>query len=275
MDEAGHTGARPTADGHPAPQPVRVPFLRLPLNADGRDFLVGDIHGCFDLVLREMDRARFDQARDRIIAVGDLVNRGPHSHRALRFLSYDWVACVRGNHEDLVMRLHGAGDLPPAAAAFLAREHGLAWWFRTPDHVRADIAEAFARLPLAIEVETADGPLGVVHADVPRGLSWQDFLACLERDDPAIVREALWGRDRIRGRRCDGVPGIPRVAVGHCDLPDGVTRFGNVFGIDTGAVFGGSGQGHLSFVEPSALDGDVPAPEGADEAPGPSVPAIP
>lgn len=271
MGDAAQGHGRRTIDGHPAPQPARVPFMRLPPNRAGRDFLVGDIHGCFDLVLREMERARFDPAADRIVAVGDLVNRGPQSHRALRFLSYDWVSCVRGNHEDLVMRLHAEGDLPPATVSFLVREHGLGWWFRTPEALRDDLAEAFAKLPIAIELETDDGPLGIVHADVPEPLSWGAFLASLEAGDLSVMREALWGRSRIRGRRCEGVEGIPRIAVGHCDLPDGVTRFGNVYGIDTGAVFGAGGHGFLTFAEPSTLDDNVPGPDGPGTG-GPGTP---
>jgi serine/threonine protein phosphatase 1 len=255
------------------PQPVRVPWSRLPANGRGRDFLVGDVHGCFDLLLREMERVRFDAAADRIISVGDLVNRGPHSHRALRFLSYDWVACVRGNHEDLILRLHAQPDLPPATVAFLSRHHGMGWWFNAPERLRDEIAEAFARLPIAIEVETGEGPLGVVHADVPMGLAWGDFLSRLEGGDARVVRAALWNRDRVRGAECGGVDGIDRVAIGHCDLPDGVTRFGNVFCLDTGAVYGGTGPGHLSFVEASSLDERVPGPpQAADPGPPPTGP---
>jgi len=261
---ASRSGPHPMSH-QPMPQPVRVPLRRLPANHRGRDFLVGDVHGCFDLVLRAMDRAAFDPSRDRIIAVGDLVDRGPHSHRALRFLSYDWVACVRGNHEDLILRLHAQQDLPPATIAFLARHNGMGWWFDAPTRLRDEMAAAFAELPIAIEVETGDGPLGVVHADVPFGLSWPDFLARLQAGDGPVIREALWGRERVRGADCTGVAGIPRVVVGHCDLPEGATRFGNVFCIDTGAVYGGSGPGHLTFVEADRLDARVPGPDGGPE----------
>ncbi|GIK44882.1 MAG: hypothetical protein BroJett012_07850 [Betaproteobacteria bacterium] len=38
---------------------------KLARNERGRDFVVGDIHGAFDLVLRAIDKARFDPARDK------------------------------------------------------------------------------------------------------------------------------------------------------------------------------------------------------------------
>ena len=46
-------------------------------NTAGRDFVVGDIHGCFDALGDEMDRIRFDPAVDRMFSVGDLVESGP------------------------------------------------------------------------------------------------------------------------------------------------------------------------------------------------------
>ncbi|MDD1136471.1 hypothetical protein M5G22_02800 [Pseudomonas sp. TNT2022 ID233] len=51
-------------------------------------------------------------------------------------------------------------------------------------------------LPMAIEVETAQGVVGVVHADVPVGLAWNDFTQSLE--NPQIQDVALWGRERIK-----------------------------------------------------------------------------
>lgn len=56
-------------------------------NLAGRDFVVGDIHGAYDLVIQGMKAARFNPTCDRLFAVGDLIDRGPGSHRAARFLS--------------------------------------------------------------------------------------------------------------------------------------------------------------------------------------------
>ena len=41
----------------------------------GADFVVGDVHGCFRTLTRAMDALDFDPERDRLFAVGDLVNR--------------------------------------------------------------------------------------------------------------------------------------------------------------------------------------------------------
>ena len=56
-------------------------------NTHGRDFVVGDIHGCFDLLQQALDEAAFNPDRDRLFSVGDLIDRGPQSPQVLLWLS--------------------------------------------------------------------------------------------------------------------------------------------------------------------------------------------
>ena len=49
------------------------------------DYVVGDIQGCLDPLLNLLDRVHFEPTTDRLIATGDLVNRGPQSLKTLRF----------------------------------------------------------------------------------------------------------------------------------------------------------------------------------------------
>lgn len=72
-------------------------------NDCGRDFVVGDLHGCVDLLYEEMDRAEFNPVKDRIFSVGDLADRGPKSLESLRLLNEPWFFAVRGNHEDMLL----------------------------------------------------------------------------------------------------------------------------------------------------------------------------
>lgn len=41
------------------------------------DYAVGDIQGCLDPLLQLLETVAFDPEQDRLVAVGDLVNRGP------------------------------------------------------------------------------------------------------------------------------------------------------------------------------------------------------
>ena len=222
-------------------------------NRNGRDYVVGDIHGSFDVVLRAMDAVNFDQSCDRIFSVGDLIDRGPGSHRTVRFLSHDWVFAVRGNHEDMLLTIYSDGEPHPAVVEFAASRNGFGWWLDTPDELRADILEAVRKLPIAIELETGRGPVGFVHADVPERLSWQAFLERVRAGDKKIIQKALWGRDRIERLDESGVEGVGRLFVGHTPLRKNL-RLGNVYCVDTGCVFGllGRMEGALTFAEVTA-----------------------
>lgn len=215
--------------------------LRFKRNEQGRDFVVGDIHGAFDLVLKAMRQAQFDPAVDRLFAVGDLIDRGEGSHRCAKFLSQSYVHAIRGNHEDMLIEMYASGEPDPAVIEFMAGRNGLRWWLNVPDEERQKILAAIRRLPLVIEIETIRGTVGLIHADVPEGLSWDTFLANIEAGDAKTIETCLWGRNRIYAGNKNGVPGVGRVFVGHTPQWGGLTRYGNVYALDTGAVFGEQG----------------------------------
>jgi len=59
---------------------------KLPSNTLGRDFVIGDLHGCFDLLERLMKAVDFNFDKDRLFSVGDLVDRGPYSLSCLQLI---------------------------------------------------------------------------------------------------------------------------------------------------------------------------------------------
>ncbi|OCB02809.1 hypothetical protein BBC27_11345 [Acidithiobacillus ferrivorans] len=67
-----------------------------PANLQGRDFIVGDLHGHPDVLRRLMDYVAFDYDTDRLFSVGDLVDRGPDSAGALDLLDEPWFYPVLG-----------------------------------------------------------------------------------------------------------------------------------------------------------------------------------
>ncbi|MGI4861421.1 MAG: metallophosphoesterase [Janthinobacterium lividum] len=218
-------------------------------NPSGRDFAVGDIHGCFPLLRQRLEETGFDPARDRLFSVGDLVDRGPDSEAALDWIGQPWFHAVRGNHEQMAID-SAAGRYDRGNY----RANGGAWFLDLPFPEQSRIAAVLDGLPIAIEVDTARGTVGIVHADIA-GRTWAAFRASL-LETPSrsrlrtITETALWSRARAAYDDCAGVPDLHRLVVGHTPMPEGIRTQGNVVFIDTGAVFRG---GRLSIVDLAAL----------------------
>lgn len=210
----------------------------------GRDFIVADIHGSFHLVKRALDAVSFNPKVDRLFVVGDLVDRGPYSQAVLEFLREPWVFVVRGNHEQMVLDLYATGTLDEDALAFHVERNGMGWWLETPQARREAILDLFAQLPVAMEIETARGSVGMVHAEVPVGMDWPTFVSKLEAFDHHTIQSALWGRIRASRNDTRGVRGIDRVFSGHTPQFGGARKLGNCYLVDTGACF--NAQGHPS-----------------------------
>ena len=76
----------------------------LDVNAHGSDWVVGDLHGCFRHLERAIEALGIRPGIDRIISVGDLIDRGPQSHEAIYWLGDGRLAAsVLGNHETLMI----------------------------------------------------------------------------------------------------------------------------------------------------------------------------
>lgn len=225
--------------------------MRHAINTTGRDFVVSDVHGTYSVVAAALNGVGFDWSKDRLFSVGDLVDRGPESRRALAFIRNPRIHPNRGNHEDMFLEMYEDGDTPPEEAVrFWTSRNGMSWWMDVPQEERMALIAAFRSLPLVQEIETERGIVGLVHGEVPHGMDWQTFIAAIEAGDKAATKSALWGRQRIGHGDDTGVRGIDRVFCGHTII-DKPMRLGNVYYIDTGSFIGVSdeynGDGRLTI----------------------------
>lgn len=221
---------------------MRQKVLRLSQNHHGRDFVVGDIHFKTTDLYKGLRKLGFDSQTDRVIGVGDLIDRGPGVLDGLKLLGEPWFFTVMGNHEQMLIRAYR--ENPDARYV----SHGAGWWATVADESKEMIIVKLETLATLIEIESPRGVVGVVHGDVPRGLSWQRFVNDI--DNAQVEEIALWGRERIKKHYRQGVAGVWRVCTGHTWIPEPL-RLGNVLALD--CTGGGDGPLGIYCVQDDTL----------------------
>ena len=209
---------------------------KLKNNTVGKDYFVGDIHGCYEQLMEALEKIKFNPDVDRLISVGDLVDRGPDSVKCLNLLKELWFHAVSGNHEDMMIKSFRR-EWPTHNYI----QNGGKWFFHLPYEQQEELVLlADTKMPLVIEVETDIGTIGVIHANAPD--DWQKYHQLNDDEDffdDALVEDTIWGRRRIYGNQSGRVKGIDYVVVGHTPV-NYVIALDNIVYIDTGAVYDGS-----------------------------------
>lgn len=95
-----------------------IPVRQLPSNLTGRDFIVADLHGQREALLRLLRHVQFRPTQDRLFSVGNLVDRGPESFECLQLLTKPWFyGCLGDREARLLAWLRDASfPLTPAQA---------------------------------------------------------------------------------------------------------------------------------------------------------------
>lgn len=160
-------------------------------NHQGQDYIVGDLHGRYSELMTQLKEVSFDFDNDRLIAVGDLGDRGLESEKVIQLLEYDWFFSVRGNHDQFILdqyepeRIQIYNRYSHYEPAELHRKIEGAWFFKLDEQCRAYLAKLLMPLPYVIELQTHGYRIGISHAGVPSryGNSWNDFVNDLEKRD--------------------------------------------------------------------------------------------
>lgn len=192
-----------------------------------RRLVIGDIHGCDDELRALLDKAALDPS-DEIIAIGDVVDRGPSSPAVLAFFqTHTYARSIQGNHERKHIRSF-RGEIPPALSQRITREQ-----------LGADYPAAvafMATFPLYLELPEALLVHGFWEPGVP-----------LTAQRETVIAGTLSGEKYLTERY--GRPwyelydGAKPLIVGHHDyLHNGqpLVYRERVFGIDTGCCYGGA-----------------------------------
>jgi diadenosine tetraphosphatase ApaH/serine/threonine PP2A family protein phosphatase len=222
-----------------------------------RHIIVGDVHGMFNELWKLF--GILVKPDDKVVFVGDLVDKGPDSARVVQFVremsrTHD-ITLVEGNHEEKHRRFRkNCVERPDTAKAM--SEHSPELQEITEQLTDEDIEFLNTAVPFH---RIEEHNILVVHGGIPGSMT----------DFPQTVEEAqsLGGKRKkkfsqiLRTRHIHHETGkmLPlgnegpndpfwaethdgrfgHVVFGHEPFLNGVAHFENATGIDTGAVFGG------------------------------------
>lgn len=213
------------------------------------DYAIGDIHGCLDKIQRLLDVLRYDPAADRLLFLGDYIDRGPQSKGVIELLCHlqrenPANVFLMGNHEENLLQyvhacLHDEYDLPwrvepffagggVATLASYAPGVGNPYDARLVQEIPPEHLQFMAHLPLW----HLEGAYLLVHAGVRPGIPLEQQRATdlLRIRDPFL--STPHGLDQY-------------VIFGHTPFRH-VKREADKIGIDTGACYTQNGYGKLT-----------------------------
>ena len=207
-----------------------------------RTIIIGDIHGCFDELCDLLELIDL-QTDDRIIAVGDLITKGPKSAQVLDlFINDQRFSSVVGNH-DRKIRQRLRGEPVP-----LTKQQRDA--IQQLDDDRERYSQYLRSLPYMIELRNHL----IVHAGIRPGVPLNEQMA----SDLTEIRTMGADPTRRKGTAWYEIYRGPKtILFGHWPKKK-PKRAPFAIGLDTGCVYGGQLTGYIiesdEFVSVPARD---------------------
>jgi calcineurin-like phosphoesterase family protein len=200
-----------------------------------RTYVIGDIHGCLDELLCLVEALPLEPS-DRLIFLGDYVDRGPNSKEVVSYLihrqatSSEEMIFLKGNHEDMFLSFLGLpgeyGDmfLYNGGASTLA-SYGASPQGRSREDILASIPRSHLKFFDELKNYYITGHFFCVHA----GIHPDKPL------DAQQERELFWIRDEFILNKHD----LPyTVLFGHTPQEKVLFHLPYKIGLDTGLVYG-------------------------------------
>lgn len=211
-------------------------------------FVLGDIHGCFDMMMDSLKLAGYQPNRgDYVFCVGDLIDRGPDNLKVLATFMYNpRFHSVMGNH-DLFMASDDYQNWMANGGIWIINDG------YDVDTILSIGEEIRKYLPVLITVRHRGKTYGIVHGGVNPSLtlSWDELVSTSMNEN--IMLDLLWDRRVIE--QCDHsynlrlsslgssetfplLNGVDFVFHGHNYTMEPFLEGNRVF-LDTGGVFNG------------------------------------
>jgi serine/threonine protein phosphatase 1 len=201
---------------------------------NGRLIAIGDIHGCHQEFAELLSRLELGRD-DRVVLLGDLVNRGPDSRKVIQLAREHRALALMGNHELRLLKYRRTGDKKYLKDGDLD----------THAKLQPEDWEFLEGMLLTVEEPALNTVF--VHGGFLPNEPWQRQPAEIVTRIQVIDRN---GRPAKRAEAPDAPSwadlwsGPPMVIYGHTPRPE-IYKLKWSLGIDTGCVMGG----HLTAYE--------------------------
>ncbi len=153
-------------------------------------YVIGDIHGCFDQFTELLKKINYKKDKDKLILLGDLVNRGPDSLSVINHCMADSsIITVLGNHDLYLLYLlsidKAKGSLKEVVEADRNKQ----------------IFKWLLKMPLMLEIvdEVTGNSFLIAHAGIPEIWSSEktkelasEVTSSLQKN-PLKVLQSMWG----------------------------------------------------------------------------------
>lgn len=202
------------------------------MNHNTRTLIVGDLHGCLPELEDLLRKVRYQPGKDRVVLLGDLVDKGPYGAETVSFARKNHFLSLRGNHEDRYRRYRMHEDRAKMNPGYFNPMRPLAG----------------ADLDLYNKLSPGDW---AYLKSLPLVLEWDDTVlvhAGLSPNTP-LAKQASKHLLNIGGEGDNehwsaSYSGPHHVIYGHSHTHNGKPRIvsnagsGTTFGLDTGCVYG-------------------------------------
>ena len=169
------------------------------------DYIIGDVQGCYDTLQKLLKKINFNEERDRLFFLGDLVNRGKKSLETLRFIYAirENANMVLGNHDFHLLVCSLTSQKPNFKDTFSDI-------IKAPD--KHTLLDYLLTRPLILEIQDAI----LVHAGIPPHWNTSDavqnaelvqqqlqnnpkqFLSKMYGDEPSCYTNKLNNEEKCR-----------------------------------------------------------------------------
>ena len=194
----------------------------------GRIFAIGDIHGCLDRITSLLEKLPVEHERDKIVFLGDYIDRGPQSRGVLDLMTGlreqhpSSLVFLKGNHEAMFLDYLTGGPLERSFLKFGGMETLKSYHI---EDLRSDIPKKHLEFLNGLDTMFVTEQYCFVHAGLKPGIPLENQV----EDDILWIRFEFIKSDYDWGRR---------VIFGHTPFDTPLIEK-NKIGIDTGAVYGG------------------------------------